>query len=147
MEASEAVTETVDAPNPAVVAFQEAIAASEESLFVNLSTDDLDRSAMAVNFAHKILKGREIPVTIFLNVEGVRLVDKDIPQNIHVTGESVQDKLVNFMADGGTVLICPFCMQNVGGMTQDDIIDGVMLGGPEMTWTALFAEGARVLSY
>jgi len=147
MDASEAMTETMEAPDPAVVAFQEAIAASAESLFVNLSTDDLDRAAMAVNFAHKILVGKEIPVTIFLNVEGVRLVDKNIPQNIHVTGESVQDKLVNFMADGGTVLICPFCMNNVGGMTQDDVIDGVMLGGPEMTWTALFAEGARVLSY
>ena len=54
---------------------------------------------------------------------------------------------MNFMADGGAVLICPFCMQNVGGMTQDDVIDGVMLGGPDMTWTALFADGARVLSY
>ena len=77
VEASEAVTETMDAPDPAVVAFQEAIAASEESLFVNLSTDDLDRAAMAVNFAHKILVGREIPVTIFLNVEGVRLVRQE----------------------------------------------------------------------
>jgi predicted peroxiredoxin len=147
MASSETMTETMAASDPAVVAFQEAIAASEESLFVNLSTDDLDRSAMAVNFAHKILNGKEIPVTIFLNVEGVRLVDSSVPQNIHVTGESVQEKLVNFMADGGTVLICPFCMQNVGGMTQGDVIDGVLLGGPEMTWTALFAEGARVLSY
>jgi predicted peroxiredoxin len=143
VEASEAVTDTMETPDPAVVAFQEAIASSEESLFVNLSTDELDRAAMAVNFSHKILKGKEIPVTIFLNVEGVRLVDK----NIHASGESVQDKLVSFMADGGTVLICPFCMNNVGGMTQEDVVDGVMLGGPDMTWTALFAEGARVLSY
>jgi predicted peroxiredoxin len=147
VEASEAVTDTMESPDPAVVAFQEAIASSDESLFVNLSTDELDRAAMAVNFSHKILKGKEIPVTIFLNVEGVRLVDKNIPQNIHVSGESVQDKLVSFMADGGTVLICPFCMNNVGGMTQEGVIDGVMLGGPDMTWTALFAEGARVLSY
>ncbi len=120
---------------------------SVESLYVSLTTDDVDRAAMAVGQAHKIMNGREIPVTIFLNVEGVRLVDKTIPQNMHATGESVQDRLVNFMADGGTVLVCPFCMKNVGGMTEADVIDGVLLGSPELTWGALFTEGARTLSY
>ncbi|MEZ4717731.1 MAG: hypothetical protein R2851_16835 [Caldilineaceae bacterium] len=51
------------------------------------------------------------------------------------------------MANGGTVLICPFCMQNVGGMTQADLLEGVLMGSPALTQGALFADNATVLSY
>jgi len=146
-ETSEVITDTVADMEVAAQAVLEKIEAADESLFVSLTTDDIDRAAMAVGQAHKIMVGREIPVTIFLNVEGVRLADKTIPQNIHATGESVQERLVNFMADGGTVLICPFCMKNVGGMTEDDVIDGVLPGAPELTWGAMFADNATTLSY
>jgi sulfur relay (sulfurtransferase) complex TusBCD TusD component (DsrE family) len=123
------------------------INAAEESLFVNLTTDDLAKAAMAINFSHKVLNDRNIPVSIFLNVEGVRLADTTVPQPTHVTGQTIAQKLEAFMADGGTVLVCPFCMQNVGGVAKDELMEGVLMGVPELTQGALFADNATVLSY
>ena len=145
-EAPDEMTETVSMTET-VQAVLANIEAADESLFVNLSSSDIGRAAMAITFAHKVLVDRGIPVTIFLNVEGVRLADTTIPQHTHVTGDTLQEKLQKFMADGGTVIICPFCMQNVGGMTKGDLLDGVLMGVPELTQGALFADNATVLSY
>jgi predicted peroxiredoxin len=119
----------------------------KDGLFINLSTDDIDRAAMAVGFATKILNNTDKPVTIFMNVEGVRLVDTNIPQNVHKSGKTIGEMLQKFMDDGGVALVCPVCMVNVGGMVEDDIMDGVIIGTPEYTWSALFAENVTVLSY
>lgn len=116
-------------------------------LFVNLATDDLDTAAMAIGFATKIVTGTDKPATIFLNVDGVRLVDINIPQATHSSGKTVHQMLQMFMDEGGVVLVCPTCMVNVGGMVKTDILPGVIVGTPEYTWTAMFAEGVTVLSY
>lgn len=146
VDAGKAITGTASM-TATVQSVLETIESAEESLFVNLTSDELGRATMAVNFAHTTLKTRNIPVTIFLNVEGVRLADTTIPQHVHVTGQTVQEKLQNFMADGGMVIICPFCMQNVGGMTEEDLMAGVLLGSPPLTQGALFADNVTVLSY
>jgi sulfur relay (sulfurtransferase) complex TusBCD TusD component (DsrE family) len=118
---------------------------SKNSLFVNLSSDEINRAAMAISFAHKVLKKKQIPVTIWLNVEGVRLVDINIPQNTYVNGKTVREMLQTFMKDGGKVIICPMCMKNVGGLDPDmDLLKGVTTEG---TLAALFAENVTVLSY
>ena len=122
-------------------------AQTDESLFINLSSDQIDRAAMAISFGTKIRDQKEIPVTIFLNVAGVRIGDKDIPENQHATGKSLKQMLTQFMDAGGQVLVCPMCMQNVGGLEKGDLMDGVLVGGAEITWPALFAEGVTVLSY
>ncbi|MEE9320772.1 MAG: DsrE family protein [Granulosicoccus sp.] len=119
----------------------------EEKLFVNLSSDNIDRAAMAIGFSTKILTQKKMPVTIFLNVEGVRIADKSIPEHVHATGKSLKKMLAAFMEAGGTVLVCPMCMRNVGGLEKMDLIDGVEVGGPEITWPALFADNTTVLSY
>ena len=116
-------------------------------LFVSLSTDEIDHAAMAVSFATKVLKNTEKPVTIFLNVDGVRLADTSIPQNIHKSEKTLGQMLTNFMAEGGVVLICPFCMKNVGGIAEDELLEGVIIGSPEYTLSAMFAENVTVLSY
>lgn len=116
-------------------------------LFVSLTRDDLDRAAMAINFATKVRNETGKPATIFLNVEGVRLVDKAIPQNVHVSGKTVHEMLQAFMDAGGVVLVCPMCMKNVGGLDQSDLIDGVIIGSPDYTWSAMFAEDVTVVNY
>jgi predicted peroxiredoxin len=116
-------------------------------LFVNLSTDEINHAGMAVSFATKVLQNTEKPVTIFLNVDGVRLADTSIPQNTHKSGKTLDQMLTNFMAEGGVVLICPFCMKNVGGIAEDQLLEGVIIGSPEYTWSAMFAEDVTVLSY
>jgi sulfur relay (sulfurtransferase) complex TusBCD TusD component (DsrE family) len=117
-------------------------AAGDDKLFINLTTDEARRAAMAIGFATRVREDKKIPVTIFLNVEGVRLADK----NIAHCGAS-QDMLKEFIRDGGRVIICPMCMQAVGGMDKDDLISGVELGSPEVTWPALFDDNVTVLSY
>jgi predicted peroxiredoxin len=117
-------------------------AADEDKLFINLTTDEARRAAMAIGFATKVREEKKIPVTIFLNVEGVRLADRTIAH----CGAS-QDLLKEFMRAGGRVIICPMCMQTVGGMDKDDVISGVEIGGPDVTWPALFDDDVKVLSY
>jgi predicted peroxiredoxin len=123
--------------------------ASEEqqSLFVNLTSDEINRAAMAINLSTRILEQKKIPVTIFLNVEGVRLVDKNGTEHKHATGKSLKGMLVDFIAAGGRVLACPMCMKNVGGLEKEDLLAGVEVGGSDTTWPALFEEGVTVLSY
>lgn len=120
---------------------------SGKSLFVNLSSDDINRATMAIGFSTRVLKEKKIPVTIFLNVEGVRIADKNIPGHTHATGKSTKEMLAAFIEAGGKVIVCPMCMKNVGGLQKDEIIDGAVIGGSDVTWPALFADGTTVLSY
>ena len=119
----------------------------QESLFVNLTSNEMDRAAMAINFSTRIRTQKKIPVTIFLNVDGVRLVNRKIPGNTHISGQTLQEMLASFMVAGGKVIACPMCMKNVGGMTKADLIDGVVVGSSDVTWPALFAPNTTVLNY
>lgn len=131
-----------------IVASQSLYAAdSKDKLFVNLSSDELNRAAMAIGFSTNILTQKEIPVTIFLNVDSVRIVDRNIPEHKHANGKSLKEMLTAFMNAGGRVIVCPMCMKNVGGLSKGELIEGVEVGGPDVTWPALFAEGTTVLSY
>lgn len=131
-----------------VMASQNAFAGDDgQKLFVNLSSDEINRATMAIGFSTKILTQKKIPVTIFLNVEGVRIADKHIPEHKHANGKSTKEMLSAFMKAGGRVIICPMCMDNVGGIKKNELIEGVEIGGPDVTWTALFADGTTVLSY
>ena len=116
-------------------------------LFVNLTTDDIDRAAMAIGFATKVRKNTGKPVTIFMNTQGVRLADINIPQNVHKSGNTMHQMLQMFMDEGGVALVCPVCMKNVGGLSEGEILPGVIIGTPEYTWSAMFAEDVTVVSY
>ena len=120
---------------------------ANQSLFVNLTSNEMNRAAMAINFSTRIRTQKKIPVTIFLNVDGVRLVNRNIPCSTYVSGKTLQEMLTSFMASGGKVLACPMCMKNVGGMTKADLLEGVVVGGSDVTWPALFAENTTVLNY
>ena len=116
----------------------------EKKLFVSLTTDNLDRAAMAVGISTKVLSTNKMPVTIFLSAQGVRWVDKNIPQNRYVNGKTIPEMLQGFMKSGGQVILCKMCMNNVGGMSQEEVIDGVKFTG---TLSALFADNTTVLTY
>lgn len=117
---------------------------TEKKLFVSLTTDDLDRAAMAVGIGTKVLSTEKISVTIFLSAQGVRWADKNIPQNRYVNGKTIPEMLKGFMKSGGQVIICKMCMKNVGGLKKDDVIAGIKFSG---TLSALFADNTTVLSY
>ena len=120
----------------------------KDGLFVNLTSAELNRAAMAISFAAKIRQDMGKPVTIFLNVDGVRLAHKDAPQEPYgMDGKTIHEMLQAFMDAGGRVLVCPMCMMNVAGMTADDLIPGAMVSSPDLMRAALFADGVTVLSY
>jgi len=123
-------------------AFSVTAAEDGRKLFINLTSDDGPRAAMAIGFGTRVLEEKKMPVTIFLNVEGVRLANKNIAQC-----KASQEMLRSFIKHGGRVIICPMCLQNVGGMDKDDLISGVTMGGPEVTWPVLFEDNVTVLSY
>jgi hypothetical protein len=48
---------------------------------------------------------------------------------------------------GGIDLALTVCIKNVGGLTENDLLAGVKVGGSDTTWPASFEEGVTVLSY
>ncbi len=116
-------------------------------LFISLTTDNIDRAAMAIGFATKVMNNTGKPATIFFNVQGTRLVDTHIPQNTHKSGKTIHQMIQKFMDDGGVALVCPVCMKNVGGIAEEELLPGVIIGTPEYTWSAMFAQDVTVLSY
>ncbi len=116
----------------------------DKKLFVNLISDDLDRAAMAVSISNKVLSTEKIPVTIFLSAQGVRWADTTIPQNRYVNGKTIAEMLQGFMKSGGQVILCKMCMENVGGIKKEEVIDGIKFTG---ALSALFADDTTVLTY
>lgn len=120
-------------------------------LFVNLTTDDTWAATKAIMFAHeKVLKNGHKPVAIWLNVRGIYLADKKRPSHVHglmkEKGQSVQDMLRAFMADGGTVIACGACSK-AAGLAGDDFIDGVQMGNPDLVLGLLFDPQVKTLSW
>ncbi|MCK9239352.1 DsrE family protein [Desulfocurvus sp.] len=94
-------------------------------VMTSVTTADVNRAAMAIQFTHAAMKSKGLPATLFFNVDGVRLVHRGVPSPVYPSGQSIRDMLAAFMRDGGTVLACPMCMKHVGGMTEADLMDGV----------------------
>jgi len=66
-------------------------AGEQQSLCINLTSNELNRAAMAVNFAHHARQKTNTPATVFLNVDGVRLMNRHIPQSSHVGGQTINE--------------------------------------------------------
>ena len=120
-------------------------------LFVNLTTDDTWAAAKAILFAHeRVLKNGHRPVAIWMNVRAIYLIDKKRPSHVHglmkEQGKSIQDMLKAFIADGGQVIACAACSQ-AAGLTQDDFIEGVKMGNPDLVRGLLFDPSVKTLSW
>lgn len=103
----------------------------DDELFMALTSDEAWRASMALNFASRTLE-LGYPVTVFLNVEGVRLAVKDrrYPQDTYgLTGKTAQEVLKKLSDNGGRVIVCPSCLER-SGFRRRDLIRGVYLGGP-----------------
>jgi predicted peroxiredoxin len=120
--------------------------AAERPLFVNLTSDDAWRAGMALSFSNNALK-RGHPVTVFLNVEAVRIADTTLPQGTNsVTGKTPIEMLKGLIADGATVIVCPMCMK-AAGVQPGDLVAGAQMGKPELTLPRLFGDDTQVISY
>lgn len=86
-------------------------------------------------------------VTVLLSVRGVHLAETNSAQGgFSVTARTPRDMLADLIEDGHAVLVCGMCMV-AGGVMRDELIEGVEITGPELTFTALTAPDTIVLSY
>jgi predicted peroxiredoxin len=54
--------------------------------------------------------------------------------------------LIDFISQGGKVLICPSCMKQAG-MKSEDIITGVVISSPDSLEANLFSQTVKVISW
>jgi sulfur relay (sulfurtransferase) complex TusBCD TusD component (DsrE family) len=118
-----------------------AFAGANDPLFINLSTDELHRSTMAINFGkHHSANGH--PLTIFLN-------DKAVMMGLKAGSSKFADQqqaLSEVISSGALVIMCPMCLKQAG-FTEADLISGVKLGSPKVTGDALFKDGTKTMSW
>ncbi len=116
-------------------------AGPNDPLFINLSTDDLNRASMAITFGkHHSASGH--PLTIFLN-------DKAVMMGVKAGSTKFaeqQQALADVISSGALVIMCPICLKQAG-FTEADLINGVKMGGPKMTGEALFRDGTKTMSW
>ena len=118
-----------------------AIAGANDPLFINLSTDELHRSSMAINFGkHHSANGH--PLTIFLNDKAVMLGVKAGSAKF----PDQQQALSEVIAGGALVIMCPMCLKQAG-YTDADLLPGIKIGGPKITGDALFKDGTKTMSW
>ncbi len=123
-----------------------ASAGTQKTIFYNLTTEEAWGAGMALGQANKALESG-YKVIIFLNVRGVFIASKVFKSDSFAdSGKSLQDLLKSAMDKGAQVIICPMCMKKAG-MTMDDVIKGVVEGGPNVTMKAMTAENTAVISF
>jgi predicted peroxiredoxin len=125
-----------------------ASAEARPGLFVNLTTDDTWAASKAIFFAHqRVLRAGYRPVTIWLNVRAVYLADRRrASARIAPNSQDIQAMLRAFIADGGQVIACQACM-GVAGLTAADLIEGVVMGSPDVLMPALMGPNIRTLTW
>lgn len=114
-----------------------------DSLVVAMSTDDTVVFDAAVNIATVALK-RGHPVTILLRVNAIKAA---VAKNSYPVGDTtLAKKLSAFMGARGTVIAGGSCMKQMG-LSQSDLIKGVIVGTPDLVMGTLFKKDTKILSY
>ena len=111
---------------------QENTAVNSNELFINLTSDatmHAHSASMGLHFAEKA-QDRGLNVTIFLNVDGVKLL-KTGADTISFEDESIRSILDTIASKGGQIVACPHCMQ-VHGVKKSDLPDNYILGEEEV---------------
>jgi len=108
-------------------------------------TDDLHSASMAMSLA-TLLQQQGARVTLFLDREGVRLVDARGPDDLAWgAGSSVVGAYQAFVAAGGSALVCPHCA-HAAGLDAANLRSGARIGD-DAAVAKLFLEAGRVIDY
>jgi predicted peroxiredoxin len=119
---------------------------AQNPLFINMTNGDSWRGWMGMHFAHNTLKMGH-PVTVFLNLDAVKLAVATGDQDKRASmGRPPRDIIAEFIQDGGVVLMCGPCMQELG-LKIEDLVPGVKMGRPGLTQGFIFAENAKTLTW
>lgn len=122
-----------------------AVAQDERTLLINLTTDDVWTSQMAFGYANAVLDAGH-DVALFLNVRAVTLANADIPQHTEgMRGQTASEELDALLERGARVFVCGPCTEQAG-LSPDNWIEGVEMGGPALIDIQMSPETA-VMSY
>jgi predicted peroxiredoxin len=110
------------------------------------ATDDLHSASMGMSLA-RMLQKKGASVTVFLDREGVRLADDDMPKSLGWGGRAdpVVEILAAFVKAGGQVLLCPHCAE-MAGVEADDLVEGTRIAS-EADVAELFLAADKVIDY
>jgi predicted peroxiredoxin len=90
-------------------------------------SDNLHAVKMAVHLA-SMMQGMGAKVTLFLDLEGVRLgSNKESAALISGKDDSIPKELSAFVKAGGQILLCPHCSEKAG-ITAGDLKPGARIG-------------------
>lgn len=118
-----------------------------ESVVVHLShfSNDLHAVNMALKLG-TVLQKSGSRVTLFVDLEGVRLADSRQPLNLR-WGETkpIEELYKDFIGAGGKILVCPHCAA-AAGIEASALRKGAELG-TEATIAKLLGGAAKILDY
>ena len=117
----------------------------QDNVLIHLSsyTDNLHAVSMALKIG-QMLSNNDVSVTLFLDLEGVRLADKNQPQNlVWGTGDSINELYVAYVSAGGSILVCPHCAKAAGVI---DLREGAIIANQQGLLMAI-KDADKILDY
>lgn len=115
-------------------------------VLINFTSDvekDPHSSLMGLHMA-KMIQGQGMNVTLFMNVHGVKLASKKLSKT-KFAKENMDDLLNEIIENGGTVLVCPHCME-IEEIKEKQLIDGAIVASPEKM-AALLKSDFKTFTY
>ncbi len=98
------------------------VIAAKEPIYINLATNDPAKVSMALDAGRQYAEDG-YPIVIYLNDKAVLLGVETLPGGI----SKEQMLIKQAIANGGTVVICPTCLED-HGFTRMNLVQGAMLG-------------------
>ena len=120
---------------------------AKQQVVVHLShyTDDLHAVSMALKIG-RMLTEHGASVTMFADLEGVRLGDARTPQGLAWgSGKPVSELYAAFIEAGGQLLLCPHCSK-VAGIGREQLRNGASIA-TEAEVAELFLKADKVIDY
>lgn len=110
-------------------------------------TNDLHAAVMALSLANG-LQSAGAKVTLFLNLEAVRLADTRQPNDLvwGMKGHSISHLYDNFVKAGGKVLVCPHCAK-VAGLSSKNLRKGAQIADSDHSVVDAILDADKILSY
>jgi predicted peroxiredoxin len=122
-------------------------AQEKQTVVVHLThyTDDLHATFMALKLA-SAMQQKEAQVTLVLDLEGVRLVSTQQPQDLRWgTSDAIAGYYDAFVKAGGKIMVCPHCAQ-AAGVDAKTLRSGAQIVKEEELAAALLAAD-KILDY
>lgn len=125
-----------------------AVFAEAKGLFVELSSDDLFKVRRAFMVGTMVRQTQKIPVTVNISLGPTKYVNKGLPlaKMAKLREQSVHDLMTVFMEAGGEIMVCPMCIQGYG-LSKEDVLEGIKIGGPDTTLPRMLEDGVKTLSF